>query len=507
MSDNDKNTCPVCFTKMRNINKVLTCPECGYKYCDHSRDLQNMFDTTHTHAPNYTTYTNNTTSNTYSANNRTSQTSSRTTQTTTQSTYNAPKTTYTNTSSGQKSTNKNVGKIVKIIVIIYLLAMFCPVGCSVLFATLGVIGEMADSDNTPEIHITSDLVEEDVAVDMLLAEMDADAPIELESKDGEFFPELLKHIFDVDSVDEITYEDISTISYLEIDSYNNDGSVYAYYNYDDGFGNFEYEGSDVNIKDLEVFFALEQLYSPYVKYEDGDLENLRLLTNLTCNNTPAELVDVLDPTQLDDLSLMLPEGTSSLEGLEQFTSLKYLQIDAFDTNITDASVIAELPELFYLDYSDTGSLTDFDFLSKMPNLETLYLYAPGLTDIEFVEDLPVLEDFTLWANSYVTDLSPLDNAKDTLEWLSIAYCPCITDYSVVSELTNLNYLGIENCEFDDLEIAKDLNLLSSLSINETNVTSLAPIKDLPELEYIYAYDTPISDFAGLEDIVYSGYNY
>ncbi len=50
-----QNTCPVCFTKMRESNHVLVCPECGYKLCDHSYYYHDSYSTEHTHTPNYTT--------------------------------------------------------------------------------------------------------------------------------------------------------------------------------------------------------------------------------------------------------------------------------------------------------------------------------------------------------------------------------------------------------------------------------------------------------------------
>lgn len=50
-----KNTCPVCFTKMHTQNNVLVCPECGYKLCDHSYAYHDSYSTEHTHTPEYTT--------------------------------------------------------------------------------------------------------------------------------------------------------------------------------------------------------------------------------------------------------------------------------------------------------------------------------------------------------------------------------------------------------------------------------------------------------------------
>jgi len=506
MSDIDKTTCPVCFTKMRKIKKVLTCPECGYKYCDHSRDLQNMFDTNHAHEPNYTTYTQDTTSYSNASSNtqnyrNTYSSSGKTTYTNT----NSGTTTYSNTGSSNRNTNKkNVGKIVKIIVIIYMLLMFCPMGCGLLFTAIGVIGEMADEDTSPEIHISTDLSDEDSSINDLWEDMDAQAPVSVEGGDGDFIPELIMHIFDADSLDEVTNEDISTVYSLEIRP-DSDNNLYVYYyTTDNEYGSFTYEGDATafNPKDLEAFFALQNLYTPYTRYKEGDLENLECLTTLYCENSPAELVNVLDPTQIDDLTLIIPSDVATLDGLEEFTELLFLEIDTSYTYMTDVSQIAELTDLYYLSYTNYDLDADYSFLEELPELECLYLCAPGLSDLSFVENMPNLRILDLELNTQITDLSPLTDAADSLTSLSLMDCYEISNFSPLSELSNLEYLGLDACLVDDLSFVSDLDNLRTISISDTSVTSLEPLKDLPNLEYIYAYGVAIDDYAGLKDIVF-----
>lgn len=57
----DKSKCPVCMTRMVMNGHTLECPTCGYKYCDHSYEDRDLYDTDHSHS-DYVTYTEKTSS-------------------------------------------------------------------------------------------------------------------------------------------------------------------------------------------------------------------------------------------------------------------------------------------------------------------------------------------------------------------------------------------------------------------------------------------------------------
>lgn len=503
MSDYDKSTCPVCFTRMRNINRTLTCPECGYKYCDHNRDRQDMFGTTHTHAPNYTTYTNNTASSTGTTSNRTQSTTHN----------NTPNTTYTktNTSSGRTSSNtqpskKSARKVVKIIIIIYLIIMFCPIICGVLGTIITAVGtnilaENVDDYEGQEIIVAVEPGEEaSIDIDSILANIDVTTPASIEYQDGEFVTELIKHIFNVSDCEDVTAEEFGTIYWLEIYRDSSDCLYANYYFNDGGAGSFDSDITEIRGANLNAFVGLELLDSPNITYEAGDLKDLKLLRGLACKSTPMALINVISsPEQLNRLHLTLPPVSDTLEGLQYFSELQTLEISAQNSSVSNAGRIADLDKLDSLTYIDAGELWDFSFLSDLPTLNSLTLSAPSLPDLNFVYNMPELQNLSFYSSD-VTDLQPLTAAADTLTSLDMSFNTFITDYSPLTEMTNLRYLTMDYCDLTDVSFASELENLTQLSIQSNQITSLEPLKDLPYLTCVQTYYTPIVDYAGLEGI-------
>ncbi len=477
MSDTNQTTCPVCFTKMRNINKVLTCPECGYKYCDHSRDLQNMFDTTHTHAPNYTKTT----------------------------------VTPTHTSSGTTNSKTSVKKVIKIIVIIYLIISFGPFVCSALgIALTAVIGNFAKAPTedyaVAEVVVSSDSpveVTESIDINSLLDNIHVTSPVppaSIEYRDGEFVTELIKHIFNVSDCEDVTAEDLSTVYWLEIYRDTSDCLRANYYFNDGNAGEFVSDITELRGANLNAFAELELLDSPDVTYQEGDLKNLVFLRGIACKNTPATLINVISsPEQLGELHLNLPSNTNNLKGLEYFSELHTLEISAQNSTVIDASQIGDLDNLDSLSYVDAGALRDFSFLSELPSINYLLLNAPSLPNLNFIYNMPELQNLTFFSSD-VTDLQPLTAAADTLTALDMSFNPYITDYSALSGMTKLEYLYMDYCDLTDLSFASDMENLTVLSIQSTQTTSLEPLKNLPYLTSVQIRNTPIEDYAGLEVI-------
>ena len=105
--------------------------------------------------------------------------------------------------------------------------------------------------------------------------------------------------------------------------------------------------------------------------------------------------------------------------------------EAAETDVSDASALADQPGLTYVDLRDT-SVSNVDFVASLDRLELLLLDRTpledpgpianattlveiglndvGLTDVAFVAELTMLEELDLTDNE-ITDLGPLvDNA-------------------------------------------------------------------------------------------------
>ncbi len=528
MSDNNKNTCPVCFTKMRNIKNVLTCPECGYKYCDHSYNRQDMFGTTHTHTPDYTTYTNTSTSYSNTTTNYGSSSTATTTQRTTSSpsasTSSSRNTTpnYTSNNTGRTGTGQtnkpNTAKIVKIIIIIHIILVVCPIICAFagVFLSAGeeLFSHKKNNHSKVEIEVPS-ISTEDIVADLDLDGLHVEIPsipdipsmpsdfntdpTVLMDDGNQFIPHLAKTICGTDSLTDISPTDLKHITHLEIRK-NDSGCYYAIYN-DSELGNvYSYSScTECDASDLWLFSSLDTLRLYDTPIEAGDLYGLRVLSHLTCTMAPDELKNCLDPTELYTLQLYLPEGVTSLDGLEEFTSLYALDINACQAQITDASAIMFLPELTELSYEDSGALKDFSFLNSMSQLWELKLNTPGLQDINFLRTFSELDTLEL-KNTTVSNLSPLVDIAENLSDLTLNHNANISDYSPISKLDGIVCLNLEYCNLDNIDFLSELYNINLLYIGHNSITTLAPVKNCFNLFHLDAQSNPIEDFAGLEEL-------
>ena len=486
MSDIDKTTCPVCFTKMRNIQKTLTCPECGYKYCDHNRDRENMFDTSHTHAPNYTTYTNTTAS---SQRTYTQPANSSNNNNTRQTTRVQPNT----TSNGTKKKTA-APKLVKIIVIIYLIIFFCPFICSGIgiLLTAGLGEFFVDQE---------DDYEESGASSALPAGIEGDAPIDLDAVDGEFVPEMIKSMFYVSDWKSITNEQICMIDYMYIYR-DSDNYLYATWSLETGESkDFHSQLTELDSSDLNAFIGLSVLESPDIHYSAEDLNNLQLLHTISCSNSVSELAKVVyDPEHITDMTLMHSDTVADLTGLEAFTNIENLHIDARNTGIINTSILADMDSIKFLTLYDNGTIQDFEFLYELNNLVYLKLAAPALSDLSFVESMPGLKTLNIGVATNITDISPLLTRADTLQNLDLSYNSNITDFGYLAELPNLEDVTLSFCNISDISYLSELENLSFLIIGGNQIKSLEPLAELPNLQFVSTSGNPIEDFAGLDDI-------
>lgn len=479
MSDIDKTTCPVCFTKMRKVKKILTCPECGYKYCDHNRDREDMFDTSHAHETDYTTYTNNTASSKNSYNRNNTQTA------------------HTQSNSTPDGTKNKIfiPKLFKIIIIVYLIMFFCPFLCScvgaILTSGLGdfVINQIDDSSN-PD------------TVSSLPEGIDGNASINLDAEDGEFIPEMIKSMFYVSDWKSITNEQICMIDHIYIHR-DSDNYLYATCNLATGESkDFYSQLTELDPSDLNAFIGLSVLSSPDIHYSAEDLNNLQLLRTISCSNSVSELAKVVyDPEYITDMTLMHSDTVADLTGLEAFANIKNLHIDATNTGIINTSILTDMDGIKFLTLYDNGTIQDFEFLYDLNDLVYLKLAAPALSDLSFVENMPELNTLSIGVATKITDISPLTARADTLINLDLSYNPNINDFGLLAELPNLEDVTLSFCNISDISYLSELENLSFLIIGGNQIKSLEPLAELPNLQFVSTSGNPIEDFAGLDDIV------
>ena len=193
-------------------------------------------------------------------------------------------------------------------------------------------------------------------------------------------------------------------------------------------------------------------------------------------------------------------------------SLKYLQISPFSFNDSnfDYSKLYEMPEIKSLEcfcqYGKNEEYTTTIDCSKIKGLEQIYVYGKGYLNLNKVSTLKSLylseydssnlidtysslildslyinqckikslngiekskklQCLYLDYNKHLSDIGSLYYVKDTLKALRIDSCGKIKDFSVLSELINLEYLAlIGNNRIPNLSFIKSMKNLKTLII-------------------------------------------
>lgn len=354
MNDMDKGTCPVCYTKMRTVKKTLICPECGYKYCDHNRATENMFDNTHTHEPNYTTYTSAQTSTQYNTGSTPSSHSG--------------SISVSRNDSGTITTKKRSNfKVLKIVIIIYILFNIIPFLVAVLFTIFG-----ATTDNSAEKEVSSSYSQD--VENTTLASIDA--------RDGDFFPELIKDLFHTSSWKTVTPEQFGSIVQLDILC---DTEGYLYANaiaYDGNSHTFQSKHTDLNLSGIEAFYNLEML---------------------TIDCPTATITNAASIEKLHWMQILILHDNGNIQDFSFLNSLKDLYHLHLETpGLTDISFVENMPWLSTLIISDSARIADLTPLttheSSLKNLQISF--DAETTDYTPLKELTNIEELWVNGNSY-----------------------------------------------------------------------------------------------------------
>lgn len=487
----------MCMTKMQSNGHDLVCPVCGYKYCgDHIPYAYDDHD--HNQYKSYssqTTYTGAKTSGSNSGN----QTSGKNTA----SYYNgssAGSSSSSRNSSGYSSSNRKKKKSPVARIVFFVIFFYIIVNILTVFGTFmeesgmnfqelieNIVSALEEADSPSKNIQINELPPASVISDDpfgLLA--DGDHPYTLAQQ-------IAHKIFDKDP-SAITSSDLCKVEELTFSPDGLNGEYYVTYVLDDERSDYiSTDFTELDLSELHLFYNLEVLNCPGYQLKPGDLEGLYFLYQLSCGNQPAELQDIIEPTQLYDLTL---EGMESLDmtGITAFSNLSRLYLDA--QNITGTSGIGNLTNLYVLIFSDYTT-EDFSFLSSLSNLGYLVIYSENLNDISFLKGMENLCYLSLFYTQ-VSDLTPLTYCQN-LEYLDISYDENLQDLSPVGKLSNLTRLLFDYSNVYDISFAKDLYYLETIGLSNTGVSDLSPLNELPFLRDVDCRACPISDYGTLKE--------
>ena len=352
---------------------------------------------------------------------------------------------------------------------------------------------------------------------------------------SEFFRQVAESIWDKPCQD-ITAEEYASLTGLQIIRdehsilYQLDGGevLSLYYESDTG----------MELSDLSFFSGLKAL-SIDDDLDPGDLDGLEQLASVYAENSLSELADIIPcPEYITELGVADTIFSSSLSGLESFPNLQYFSADY--NFLEDISALSQFPGLKGLALTDCDRLTDYSPLMSLTGLETLTIESPQLKSLSFIRQMPGLTSLRI-EDTQISDLSSLESCVG-LTYLSLLDNNEISDYSVISQLTqlkelelqvnyggelpslagltqlealsvkyagdltplrdavNVTYLSLEDCSGWELDSITAMQKLTTLIINDFSsyVDSLNPLTQLPNLTVLSLEDTSV--FGNIEEI-------
>lgn len=463
---NHKTKCPLCGKNMDFIYGDMVCSDCGYRAS-------------------------------YASSSTTSQSSASTSQQ-----IPTPKITYTPPSTGNTTTSQKSNKpkneksnfkarlLVICLTVIYVVAYH-----SLKYA---VKSNHSVTDNlTSQLAISeqdySSYLPDSYGSSSSYAETDSEISDPYENSEGVI--KTVELLFDKDITD-VTDAELASVEYLDFYYYDyyykaascgiNTGDDYIVKEL--FLGNVSFYDSD-----FSIFPNLSELYLDYG--EIASLEGLNQLTSLSANMTPAEIAELIDPSQITALTLDDLFFANDFNGIESFTNLVSLSMDAYYVENLDA--LTKLKNLKALTIYDSTNANSLKVLYEMPQLEYLNLDCEGLRDIGFVSNMPNLSCLVIW-NSELKNINALADCSDSLVQLDLRYNYQLNDYDVVSKLTNLEVLSLYvPYSFENpVKVPQLGNMPNLTQLLLGNFEDLSGLEAAPELQSLslqntYAYDLSV----------------
>lgn len=182
-------------------------------------------------------------------------------------------------------------------------------------------------------------------------------------------------------------------------------------------------------------------------------------------------------------AVRLQLGKTADEPLTQDDLLSVYRLYIFGDSLiakNEEELQAGAMKLFESNRMKEGSIRSLTDLSKMPNLEEVYVSMQKITDISPLAGLHKLEAVCI-KNNPVMDISPLGELK-FLRRVSL-FDTLVTDLSPLVHCPVLLELNAGKLPLNSLEAFYGLKSMQNLSLHETTVDTLTGLDKLTQLKY------------------------
>lgn len=220
-----------------------------------------------------------------------------------------------------------------------------------------------------------------------------------------------------------------------------------------------------------------------------DMAALQQMPNLKHLNVAANNIDDLTEigklTQLEGLAFgggnmyVKPQDYSPIKNL---TNLKYFSgLGLYNCN--DLTIFENMDNLIYFELTAADIQNGFDVICEKENLACLNLFRCTAEDFSSIEKCVNLKKLVL-SDTNVTNISFLKNLTE-LEYLTIENTNP-EEYDKIGCCTKLKYLHISDTDITDLSFLKNLKELERLEIvGINNAEDYSVLLEMPSLKHIY----------------------
>lgn len=245
--------------------------------------------------------------------------------------------------------------------------------------------------------------------------------------------------------------------------------------------------------------------------------------------TPAELMPVeFEDAKFESLIRQLlnrPTGDILGGELESITSLTILgdrcMYETYDYFAESGNVYEDGGYDYYGVKNARGSLSNINDLRFFPNLTELNIACTEITDISVLYQLPKIETLRLTSNIFLSDISPIASLanlmgdlqlfmNDIYDLSPLAGCynlvrltvssNRISDLKPIAGLTKLVYLNLYRNQITDISPLAGLVNLENLRINVNSITDISPLRNLTKLRELRMNGNAITDISPLSGL-------
>lgn len=167
-----------------------------------------------------------------------------------------------------------------------------------------------------------------------------------------------------------------------------------------------------------------------------------------------------------------------IQDLKYMTKLQRIELS--DNNLSDISVLQNIPSLVEID-ADNNQISNISFFRELKNLEIVVMNGNMINDISVFSHFSTIRKIWMCDNA-ITDISPVAGNKGLTE---AGFNNCrIGDISALRGMSDLGLLCLYNCAIDDISVLSDCTALYELYLGENCIIDFSPLVELENLSIV-----------------------